>query len=443
LIWRKTDHPKVSSAHATETATPLPSPPRNELRNVVARKTIAKNPHLFQITTPINVDCFEKLLKKHPNRPFVKSVCRGLREGFWPWADTSNPKLPKTLDMSRRPILSAQKAKFIRQQRDEEIKLGRWSSSFGRNLLPGMYSSPLSAVPKSTPGKFRLIIDQSRGRHSLNSMIRKSQVKVKLDNIHDLGTSLIAVRKKHGAKRKLVLFKSDVKSAYRLMPMHPLWQIRQVATVDGERYVDRCNTFGSRAGGWIWDSFISLVHWIGKEVEGIPDLHGYVDDDFSWELKKNKTFYKPYRKYLPTKQARYLKLWDKLGIPHEEDKQLFGPKLPIIGYDVDPNAMEVKVPDKKRSDVIRLIRNFAHEGNTCTLEQLQSVAGSLNAVLTMYPRYRPHLRALFNEMVGVEGGTTKLRVTKPIASNLSRLANFLQHAEGVPIQRIAGDGLAT
>jgi hypothetical protein len=277
----------------------------------------------------------------------------------------------------------------------------------------------------------------------LNSMIRKSQVKVKLDNIHDLGTSLIAVRKKHGAKRKLVLFKSDVKSAYRLMPMHPLWQIRQVATVDGERYVDRCNTFGSRAGGWIWDSFISLVHWIGKEVEGIPDLHGYVDDDFSWELEKNKTFYKPYRKYLPTKQARYLKLWDKLGIPHEEDKQLFGPKLPIIGYDVDPNAMEVKVPDKKRSDVIRLIRNFAHEGNTCTLEQLQSVAGSLNAVLTMYPRYRPHLRALFNEMVGVEGGTTKLRVTKPIASNLSRLANFLQHAEGVPIQRIAGDGLAT
>ena len=96
-----------------------------------------------------------------------------------------------------------------------------------------MYSSLLNAVHKST-GKVWLIIDQSRGWYSLNSLLPRSQVKVKLDNIHDLGTSLIAVRKTRGAKRKLVLFKLDVKSAHYLMPMNPLWQIGQVATVDGE-----------------------------------------------------------------------------------------------------------------------------------------------------------------------------------------------------------------
>lgn len=439
LIWRTTDRPRIISALATETAAPLPSPPKNELRNRVARKTIAKNPQLFRITTPIKVDRFEKLLVGHPNQPFVKSVCRGLRKGFWPFADTSDPNLPTTFDNSQRPILSREKAKFIRQQRDEEVRLKRWSKPFGSKLLPGMYSSPISAVPKRTPGKFRLIIDQSRGRHSLNSMIPRSQVKVKLDDIYDLGTALMAVRKKHGAKRKLSLFKSDVKSAYRLMPMHPLWQIKQVATVDGKRYVDRCNTFGNRAGGWIWDSFASLVLWIGKEVKGIPDLLGYVDDDFSWEFKGNKKLYKPYRKYLPAKQARFLELWDELGVPHEEDKQLSGSSLPIIGFDVDPNAMVVRVPAEKKANVIGLIRDVAHEGRTCTLEQLQSAAGSINDVLNIYPGFRPRLRALFDEMAGRSGAGTKLQVTKPIARDLRRLANDLERAGGVPIRKIVGE----
>lgn len=438
LVWRDTDHPRIISALATETAAPLPSPPRNELRNKVARGTIAKHPDLFRITTPIKVDRFEKLLEKHPNKPFVASICRGLRKGFWPFADTSDPKLPTTLDNSQKPILSQDKAEFVRRQRDEEVKLGRWSKSFGTKLLPGMFSSPIRTVPKRNPGAFRLIVDQSQGEHSLNSMIPRSQVKVKLDDIHDLGTQLIAVRKKHGAKKKLTVFKSDVKSAYRLMPMHPLWQIRQVATVDGKRYVDRCNSFGNRAGGWIWDSFISLVLWIGKEEKGLPGVLGYVDDDFSWEFAKKKRFYKPYEKYLPTRQARLLELWDEVGIPHEEDKQLHGPSLPIIGYEVDPNAMTVSVPVEKKVKVVNLIRDIAHEGRTCTLEQLQSVAWSINSVLSLYPHLRPCLRSLFNEMAGKDGARTKLQVTEPIARKLQGVANYLERADGVPIQKVVG-----
>ncbi|KAE9406672.1 hypothetical protein BT96DRAFT_987228 [Gymnopus androsaceus JB14] len=46
------------------------------------------NPHLFRVQTPINIDRFETILETHPNKPFVKSVLVGLREGFWPWATT-------------------------------------------------------------------------------------------------------------------------------------------------------------------------------------------------------------------------------------------------------------------------------------------------------------------------------------------------------------------
>lgn len=436
LIWRESDTPRTVSAYSTLTAVPLPSPPRNELRNKVARKTIAQNPDLFKVVSPIKVDVFKKYVKDHPNQSFVQSVVRSLKNGFWPWADTSDPSFPTTYDGSRQGprITSEDKAKVIRQQCEDEMKLGRWSKSFGDRLLPGMHSSPINAVPKSTPGKFRIIVDQSRGPHALNSRIPKSQVKVQLDNVHDLGKELIAVRKKY-PNRKLCLFKSDVKSAYRQLPMHPLWQIKQAIPVDGQYHIDRCNTIGNRGGGWNWDSFISCVNWIATEKKDVSGLLGYVDDNFGWEFEGRKKYYKPYDKYLPTKQARLLGLWDELGILHDEDKQLSGPSLPILGYHVNPNAMTVKVPDEKKAKVVELLRSHAHAGKHYTLNELQSIAGSVNSALSLYPRLRPGLRVLFDEMAAQEGGTTKLRVTKPVARSLSELAHFLERAQPVPIQQ--------
>ena len=404
----------------------------NELKNKAARRTISQKPDLFKNITPIKPDVLKKYLKDHPNQPFVKSVIRGLKQGFWPWADTSN--LPTTYDGSghRSPTTSKERANFIKQQSKDEMKLKRWSKPFDK-LLPGMHSSPISAVPKSTRGKYRLVNDQSRGRHSLNSTIAKNQIKVKLDTIYDLGNKLLAVRKKY-PKRRLTSWKSDVKSAYRQLPVHPLWQIKQAVRVDGRFHIDRCNSFGNRGGGWNWDRFISLVNWIAIEKKGVSDLLGYVDDNFGWEFEGRTEYYKPYKKRMPTKQVQLLKLWDELGIPHEEDKQLSGPSLPILGYDVDANKMTVKVPDKKKEKVVQLLRSNAKVGKPYTINELQSAAGSVSSALSLYPEIRPSLGVLFDEMAKQKPGARKLTVTKDVAHTLSGLANFLENAPPVRIQ---------
>ena len=433
MIWRACDTPKAVSAYSTLTAAPVPSVPKNELENKVALKTISENPDLFGVVSPIKADVFKKQLADHPNKSYVKSVVRGLKDGFWPWADTSN--LPTTYDGSRQrsPITSKEKANFIKQQSEDEINLGRWSQPFGNQLLPGMHSSPIGAVPKSTPGKFRLIVDQSRGPNSLNSAISKSQVKVKLDTVHDLGHKLLDVRKKY-PDRKLTLWKSDVKSAYRQLPIHPLWQIKQAVPVDGQFHIDRCNTFGSRGGGWNWNSVSSLVNWIATEKKGVTDLLGYVDDNFGWEFEGKKQYYKPYKKYMPAKQARLLQLWDTLGIPHDEEKQLSGPSLPILGFDVDANAMTVNIPEEKKAKLVDLLRSNAHEGKPYTMNELQSVAGSVGSTLSLYPRLRSRLQVLFDEMAVQKPGATKLTVTKDVARSLSGLADYLEGAPPVPIR---------
>lgn len=39
---------------------------------------------LIKVETPFNINKFESMLTDHPNCPFVDSVMKGLREGFWP-----------------------------------------------------------------------------------------------------------------------------------------------------------------------------------------------------------------------------------------------------------------------------------------------------------------------------------------------------------------------
>jgi hypothetical protein len=128
----------------SETAPPVPCVPEYELNNTAAATTIHEHPELFQIVTPINVDRFQYLLHSHPNQALVLSVCKGFREGFWPWADTSKPNYPITWDNAHRPISDPSHQQFLRNQCDEEIRLKQYSPSFGMALLPGMYSMPLS-----------------------------------------------------------------------------------------------------------------------------------------------------------------------------------------------------------------------------------------------------------------------------------------------------------
>ena len=271
------------NARHTLTDPPLPCPHPSELSNSDAMTTIRNNPHLFPIVTPIKVDRLEQLLSSHPCPTFTRSVCDSFREGFWPWADTHHDNnYPVTWDHSFRPPKNETEAIFIRNQRDIEISAGRFSPSFHKDLLPGMYSLPIHSVPKPHTTKLRLVTDHSAGKFSLNSMIAREDVQgSRLDTIADLSNALIRFHRIHGHAIKLIMFKSDVQSAYRNLPCHPLWQIKQINTIDGCRHVDHCTCFGNSGAPRNFTSFMGCVLWICIFVKFIVDLFGYIDDNFS------------------------------------------------------------------------------------------------------------------------------------------------------------------
>ena len=112
---------------------------------------------------------------------------------------------------------------------------------------------------------------------------------------------------------------------------------------------------------------MSLVLWIAVFQRHLHALKCYMDDNFSFSISGDIELYAPYDTFLPSEQVRLLQLWDKINLPHEEEKQISGTCIPIIGFDVDPNTMTVTMSHTKRTELIDTCTAFTTQGARKTL----------------------------------------------------------------------------
>ena len=230
---------------------------------------------------------------------------------------------------------------------------------------------PIFAVPKPHSTDLRMVTDQSAGKFSLNSMIpREEIIGYPLDNLRHLGEFLLSMHERLPDSPR-TLFKSDVAEAYRFLPVHPYWQIKQVNRVGDSLHVDRNNAFGGRGSGCNWIAFMSLVSWIAKRKRGIELLGTYADDSFGPDLADNLLFYPPYRKFMPANQVKLLQLWAEINLPHKESKQIFGSILTVIGIEVDANSLSMTMPPDTLAELTTAIREFATAKRKFTLREWQ------------------------------------------------------------------------
>lgn len=450
--WTGEEQSHNPSVEYSLQADPLPDPPASAFANRDVADLINVYPQRFKIVTPINVDLFEQLLKPHPNRPFVESVIKGLREGFWPYAKDESGS--EGVVLPNHPSV-ARDMDTLRAARDHELEMGRFSDAFNK-LLPGMKTSPLGLVPKPHSDKLRLITDHSAGDNSLNSMINREDVSVRYDNLRDLANSLLAYRAEHGDE-VLMLWKSDIAEAFRLLPVHPYWQAKQVVEVDGEFYVDHNLVFGSCASPKIWCAFASLIGWIAWYWLRINPIQHYMDDFWSFAKSPFRTLYG--NRLLPESQVRFLNLLDQLGIPHKPEKQVYGHKLTIIGFDVDPNAMTITLAEDRKKELAEKIRKFVAKeldpksgkmkDQRPTLREWQQMLGEMNWALNVFPLARAGLNSSYQKIgarvpsnhdgsAGVKksrGPHTRIYHNQSTIRDLLWFASRLEASKGVHIIR--------
>jgi len=81
------------------------------------------------------------------------------------------------------------------------------------------------------------------------------------------------------------------------------------------------------------------------------NLTTYINDSSGFDFEDDLLPYKPYAISFPCHQTMLLQLWDELSIPHKPKKQIFGPVIPIIGINVNPNAMTLTLSAERQCDL--------------------------------------------------------------------------------------------
>lgn len=79
-------------------------------------------------------------------------------------------------------------------------------------------------------GKARVVTDHTAS--GLNDCISRAEAKVQYDDMRTFGQVIFNAKRAH-PDEDLILWKSDVSSAFLNLSAHPIYQLRQVVDIDG------------------------------------------------------------------------------------------------------------------------------------------------------------------------------------------------------------------
>ena len=158
--------------------------------------------------------------------------------------------------------------------------------------------------------------------------------------------------------------------------------------------------------------------WIAEHVKEIKHLKCYINDNCSFTCLGDVKYYPPYKHYFLTDQIKLLQLWDEIGLPHDERKQIYRLVIPFIGFDIDLNVTTFSINDEHKSDLLQKIRDFNKSKKHCSLKDFQSLASHVNWSLAFFPLLKPGLSAVYEKMVGKTQAMTSICANNAVQDEL-------------------------
>ncbi|KAM4031882.1 LOW QUALITY PROTEIN: uncharacterized protein ACNLHF_019259 [Anomaloglossus baeobatrachus] len=267
------------------------------------------------------------------------------------------------------------------QTLESELSAGRIRGPFSSPPFFNLRVSPLGVVPKKEPGKFRLIQHLSHPKgSSVNDGISEADATVTYVSF-DRAVSLV-----RQAGRGALMAKSDIESAFRLLPVHPDCHHLLGWFVDGSYYYDTCLPMGCSISCYYFELFSSFLEWVVRWDSGSHSITHYLDD-FLFVGPSDS----PQCQFL---LDNFCRLMEKFGVPLSQGKTV-GPvsTLSFLGIEIDSKAMIFRLPSDKVSALLSLLMGF-RSVRSVTLRQMQSLLGLLVFACRVMPMGRIFSRRL-------------------------------------------------
>ena len=302
------------------------------------------------LATPIKIDKLPAYLEGYPPRP-RQYLIAGFRFGF------SIDYVGHRSNFVSKNLLSATtNPKAVGEKLAKQIQLGRIVGPFDVQPFPVFHVSPLGLIPKKVTGRFRLIHHLSfpEGK-SINSHIPQIASSVHYANIDD------AIRLIWRTGRGCALAKTDIKNAFRLIPVSPSdYNLLGICWRD-RFYVDRNLAMGLSSSCKIFECFSSALEWIARFRLHIPGIL-HLLDDFLIVSKSLAS--------CANDLQVFLKTCDELGVPMAPEKTV-GPSLVLsfAGIELHTQNMEARLPSDKRTKCRDSIQHFLRRKKITLREQ--------------------------------------------------------------------------
>lgn len=235
------------------------------------KKGVVPSPHLGRISSPLssNLLVWRKRLRLHPDQEFAEYILNGLGQGFRIGFNHMTPRRSATRNM---PSAMEHPEVVVRYLR-EEGKAGRLLGPFRPGQIPGLQVSRFGVIPKGrNTGKWRLITDLSFPKdYSINDGIDPTLCTLQYTSIDKIA------RAAHRVGSGALLAKADIKSAYRLVPVHPEDRLLLGVEWEGLHYIDAMLPFGLRSAPKIFTAVADALEWCIRQ-RGVTGINHYLDD---------------------------------------------------------------------------------------------------------------------------------------------------------------------
>ena len=295
----------------------------------------------------------------------------------------------------------------------KEASLGRISGPYSYPPLDNMVFSPLGLQPKKIPGEFRVIhhLSYPRGR-SINDGIPKDCASVHYASIGQAIQSIVSLG------RGCFLAKTDIKSAFRIVPVHPSnYHLLGFKWRDGF-YYDCCLPMGCSSSCAIFEAISTSLEWIIRQkLTNVAVLHVLDDFLFVAETYKECLF--------ALKTFEYI--CQDIGVPLAPEKTE-GPSqaLPFVGIYLDCIDMSASLPVEKITKFMDCLDSLISK-KSATLKQIQSLTGMLNFACGVISPARAFSRRLYDLEIGLSKPYHHAKISKSVKEDLLVWRNFLKN----------------
>lgn len=377
----------------------------------IPRRSTTAPSDLLKIITPLRWQAWEEELENAGILDKYCDIVYNISHGFPSGVSSTITKtfIPPNHASSRN------NPQPIQDYIDKELANGRYSGPFTKDQLESIIgpfrSSPLGAVPKPGTTKIRLVQDLSFPRDdpyqpSVNSEIDSGEFPCEWGSFTD--AFLLVARAPPGTQAAVF----DVEAAFRRVPMRPEDQPHVIVMWLTQLFVDHCFCFGGASSPGIFGRIADAIVEIFQSW-GIKDILKWVDDFVFFRYgnrHRDGSYEYEYGADL---------IWNiglKLGWPWAPEKFTpFSTIFSYIGFTWDLDAKAVQVPEKKKEKYLLKISAWTRDYKA-TLEEVESLSGTLQHVSLAVPEGRSHLPCFWRFKKDFsEGEEPELRPTQDTA----------------------------